>query len=101
MKFQLVLQFAAKELSQFDELIALEEKLVESLPLNSEVDGHDFGSGEFNIFILTDQPHETFVAAQRLIDKPFLHELRAGFRECGKDSYFVLWPESLQEFRVI
>jgi hypothetical protein len=101
MKFQLVLQFAAAGTRQFDELVALEEDLIQNLPPTSDVDGHDFGSGEFNIFIFTDQPRETFDAARNLIKKsPFQKELRAAYREQGKDEYVILWPEHLEEFRV-
>jgi hypothetical protein len=50
MKYQLVLQFQAESVQEFDELVVLEDLLAEKLPLDSEVDGHDFGSGEFNLF---------------------------------------------------
>jgi hypothetical protein len=101
MKFQLVLQFAAAGMRQFDELVALEEDLIKNLPPTSEVDSHDFGSGEFNIFVLTDQPKETFDAARKLIEhSPFQKELRAAYRERGKDEYIILWPEHFQEFHV-
>lgn len=101
MKFQLVLQFAAAEKSVFDELVALEEVLVEELPPTCEVDGHDFGSGEFNIFILTDKPKETFDAALTVVNKSaFWDELKAAYREQGKDDYVILWPAHLERFRV-
>jgi hypothetical protein len=48
MKYQLVLQFRAESMMDFDELVVLEDLLIENLPPHSEVDGHDFGSGEFN-----------------------------------------------------
>ena len=101
MKFQLVLQFPAAGMRQFDGLVALEEDLIQNLPPTSEVDGHDFGSGEFNIFVFTDHPRDTFDAARKLINKsPFQHELRAAYRERGKEEYVILWPEHLEEFRV-
>ena len=50
-RHQLVLQFQAESVQEFDELVVLEDLLVEKLPLDSEVDGHYFGSGECNIFI--------------------------------------------------
>ena len=100
MKFQLVLQFATEGMNQFDELVALEEKLIQNLPPTSEVDGHDFGSGEFNIFILTDQPKEAFEDALKLIKGSFQNKFRAAYRERGKDEYVILWPEHLEEFRV-
>jgi hypothetical protein len=37
---------------EFDELVVVENLLVEQPGLNSEVDGPDFRSGEFNIFLL-------------------------------------------------
>jgi hypothetical protein len=46
MKYQLVLQFQAERVQEFDELAVLEDLLVENLPSHSVVDGHDFGSGE-------------------------------------------------------
>jgi hypothetical protein len=49
MKYQLVLQFRAEGTQDFDELVVLEDLLIENLPSTSEVDGHDFGSNEFNI----------------------------------------------------
>jgi hypothetical protein len=102
MKFQLVLQFAAAENSKFDELVALEEVLIQHLPPTCEVDGHDFGSGEFNIFILTNWPREAFDAALTVVKKSaFRDELRAAYREQGKDDYVILWPEHLEEFRVV
>jgi hypothetical protein len=101
MRFQLVLQFPAAEISQFHELVALEQKLIKNLGPASEVDGHDFGSGEFNIFVFTDQPRETFDAARKLIENgAFPKELRAAYRERGKAEYVILWPEHLEEFRV-
>ena len=43
MKYQLVLQFQAESVQEFDELAVLEDLLVENLPSHSVVDGHDFG----------------------------------------------------------
>ena len=101
MKFQLILQFPAKEMKQFDELVALEEGLIQALSSESEVDGHDFGSGEFNIFVLTNHLRETFNVARKLIQQTsFQQQLRAAYRERGKDDFVILWPEHLEQFRV-
>jgi hypothetical protein len=67
MKYQHVLQFQAESVREFDELVVPGALLVENLPSHSEVDGHDFGRGEFNIFILNDQPKESFHAAEKTI----------------------------------
>ena len=45
-------------MDDFDQLVILEDKLIEELGSVATVDGHDFGSGEFNIFVLTDEPTE-------------------------------------------
>jgi len=85
----------------FDELVVLEDLLIEKLPPHSEVDGHDFGSGEFNIFILTDQPSESFRAAEKTIAHHHPQQtLKAAYRELGQDSFVILWPPSLQDFTV-
>jgi hypothetical protein len=101
MKYQLVLQFQAESMQEFDELVVLEDLLVENLPFHSEVDGHDFGSGEFSIFILTDQPKESFHAAEKTIEhyRP-PQTLKAPYRELGQDSFVILWPRTLQEFKI-
>ena len=67
MKYQLVLQFAAASMEDFDRLVALEDKLIGELEDLATVDGHDFGLGTFNIFILTDDPAESFAKAQRIV----------------------------------
>jgi hypothetical protein len=101
MKYQLVLQFRAESMKDFDELVVLEDLLIENLPPHSEVDGHDSGSGEFNIFILTDQPSESFSAAEETIGHYHLKQtLRAAYRELGQDNFVILWPPNLQDFKV-
>jgi hypothetical protein len=99
--FQLVLQFQAMGPPEFDELVSLEEELIRGLSAIAEVDGHDFGAGEFNIFVLTDQPRVSFDAAQALIRQwqPRC-ELKAAYREMDKDEFVILWPPGLAEFTV-
>lgn len=38
MRYQLVLQFQAKSVQEFDELVGLEDLLVDNLPSHSEVE---------------------------------------------------------------
>lgn len=102
MKYQLVLQFHASSTEDFDDLLAVEELLIEKLASGSEVDGHDFGADEFNIFVLTDHPKETFHASETLIQQ--LHpqqRLKAAYRELDKDDFVILWPPNLREFKVV
>ena len=65
MTTQLVLQFKADgDLGSFDKLVSFEEALSSVLGQMADVDGHDSGSGEMNIFILTDHPIATFNLVQ-------------------------------------
>jgi hypothetical protein len=101
MKYQLVLQFRAEGTQDFDELVVLEDLLIENLPSTSGVDGHDFGSNEFNIFVLTNQPRETFRVAEKIIQQYHpQQQLKAAYRELGKDEFVVLWPPNLQAFKI-
>ena len=59
MKYQLVLQWPASSMD-YDDMVELEEWLLDQLPGDSEVDGHDVGSGEVNLFIITDSPEHAF-----------------------------------------
>ena len=59
--FQLVLQFAPWSDRDFDDLARLEEQLDAVLP-SAEVDGHDLGSNEANIFVFcAEAPHDALV----------------------------------------
>ena len=54
-------------MEDFDRLVALEDRLIEELGEVATVDGHDFGSGEFNIFVLTDDPSTVFGKAHGVV----------------------------------
>jgi hypothetical protein len=100
-KYQLVLQFTAEESTDFDELVAVEEKLVEHLNGLALVDGRDFGMTEFNIFVLTDNPAEAFERAQSVIrNEPVRYNMRAAYRLIHSEGNVILWPPNLAEFSV-
>jgi len=69
MNYQLVLQFVVNSTADFDRLVSLETKLIESLGEVGVVDGHDFGSGTFNIFVLTNEPTIAFTRSHQAILK--------------------------------
>jgi hypothetical protein len=101
MKYQLVLQFDARSLDDFDKFVALEEAFDEALRGVAKVDGHDFGSDEFNIFALTDKPREAFTTVQGLASRHgILNAMRAAFREVTVDDFVILWPPGLTRFTV-
>jgi hypothetical protein len=99
--FQLVLQFRADNIGDYDELRVVEEQLACRLDRSATVDGHDFGSGEFNIFILTADPEGTFREVQDVCrSTQTTREMSAAYRSLSGDEYFILWPPNSTEFRV-
>jgi hypothetical protein len=102
MNYQLVLQFAASSMADFDRLVSLETILIEKLGEIGVVDGHDFGLGKFNIFVLTNEPTTTFTQAHQLIlNEGIPNELRSAYREANGEDYVILWPSALTEFNVL
>jgi hypothetical protein len=102
MKYQLVIQFPEGLYDDLDEIAELEDRLDEQL-LDAEVDGHDIGSGEVNIFIHTNTPAETFEKAKNLMeDKGIdLDIIKAAYRGMDGNEYVPLWPEDLEDFEVV
>jgi len=101
MKYQVVVQFKATLATDFNRLVAGEQNLSAALGSSAVVDGHDFGSGEFNIFVLTDTPATTFEQIQEMFRKePPREQMRAAYRELGGEDYTILWPPNLKEFSV-
>ena len=101
MIYQLVLQFDASSIEDFDRGIEIEDKIINALGNAHDVDGHDFGSGEMNIFIHTDEPKEAFKILKANVLPNFLKEVKAAFRELSSENYTVLWPEGYSgEFNI-
>ena len=102
MKYQLVLQFAADSLEDYDRLVSLEDSFIEEPDDVANVDGHDFGSGTFNIFILTDDPTTVFGKAHAIfINQGVPNVLRSAYREMAGEDHVILWPSALNEFSVL
>lgn len=100
MRFLLVLQSPGSTEDDYQSLIDVEDEL-ESLLTASVVDGHDFGSGEMNIFVETDDPLHAFTEARQVFDR---HErwsdVRAAFRSVTGEDYTILWPPDLDSFEI-
>jgi hypothetical protein len=60
MEYLLVLQFPASSIKDYDVMVEFENAIIRTLDGFGKVDGHDFGLGEMNIFILTDEPKLAF-----------------------------------------
>jgi hypothetical protein len=101
MRHILVLQWPGSSEADFEELVRMEDELERSLSESAIVDGHDFGSGEMNLFIETDEPARAFAEVQaNLSQGTRWADVRAAHREATGGTYTVLWPVGQSKFRV-
>lgn len=101
MKYQLVVQWPADSIKDYDALIEAEDALSEQFTDKHEVDGHDVGSAEMNIFVLTNDFGKAFEEAKVILQAEGLWKgVRLAYRETDKSRYTVLWPKGLKEFKV-
>ena len=101
MQYQLVLQFNGDSLEDYDAMIALEDDLIQALGDSADVDGHDVGAGEANIFIVTSEPEIAFNRAKAVLDRSqLLGAVTAAYRPVSGQTFTVLWPAHRQEFLV-
>lgn len=100
MKYQLVLQWSAGEFFDLDALIEIEDTLIGVVGALGKVDGHDFGSGEANVFLDTNNPVALFEVLRASVLKPHLSEIKVGYRKFTEDSFTVLWPPGETTFDV-
>lgn len=101
MKYQLVIQFPEDLRDGLDLLIKLEDILEANLE-TAEVDGHDIGSGEMNLFIYTDKPEVTFNEIKNLFESEneAVCNMKAAYRDSEKEEFICIWPKELREFHV-
>jgi hypothetical protein len=102
MRYQLVLQFRSSAFIDLDAVVALEDNLIARLAGVADVDGHDFGSEEANLFVLTSNPTGTFFAIRPALESAgLLSSVTVAYRPINEDDYTVLWPEQSDKvFRV-
>lgn len=102
MKYQLVVQWHDSSLIDYDKLIKIENTLIEGLSTDHDVDGHDEGSGQMNIFVRTDDPKNAFNLVKALLFKDDAwKDVRIAYREVFGNTCTILWPKGLAEFRVV
>ena len=90
--YQLVLQFSPWNDRDFDDLVRLEDQL-ESVVHAGEIDGHDSGSNEANIFILTEDPTGVLQSCMSVISSAgLLPSFSAGCRAVDQEEYLRLYP---------
>jgi len=101
MRHQLLVQIKPASAEDFHQLVKWEDALAEQLATSAEVDGHDLGAGEFNIFIFTDDPSDTFRRIQSLPETRSLSaSMSAAYRLVDGEDYTVLWPRDLTRFNI-
>jgi len=91
---QLVIQFplAGATAEEFDRLLMIENEFGLVLRNGHQVDGHDIGYEEMNIFIHTNDPYEAFDLVKNTLSENNLSNIVAAFREIKGDDYTVIWP---------
>ena len=55
-----------------------------------EFDGYDFGSGEMNIFIHTNDPESAFEIIKNNLDDSVINNLKAAYRKFYREKYQVI-----------
>jgi len=101
MKYQLVLQWPASSIRDYDAMLEIEQSLTKNLSEANDVDGHDAGSNEVNLFIKTNDPKRTFIEIKTILgSRDFWIDARVAYREIEGVEYTILWPPGLIEFKV-
>ena len=99
--YMLVIQWNSDAFTDFDSMIRTEDALCQGLSEPHEVDGHDSGTGQTNIFVATDAPQSALPEIKTILQAEGRWDgVRIAFRPGYGDGYSVLWPESLREFQV-
>jgi hypothetical protein len=102
MEYQLVIQKSANSIDDFDDIVKFEDELIELLEGEADVDGHDFGSGQANIFIITTQPEANYKKIQNKYGEKIEKEkMKIAYRELGEDHFYVFYPSSADDFTII
>src|SRR5579859_2174723 len=101
MRYQLVVQIRPACSKDFDRLVNWEAALIGHLATSAELDGHDLGTGEFNLFIFTDNPTDTFRKIQGAPEtESFSQSITAAYRPVDGEDYVVIWPHGLKRFEI-
>ena len=101
MKYQLVLQWPSFSMKDYDAMIEVEDILIEKLSEANDVDGHDAGTDEVNIFIQTDNPQSAFNEIKAILgSSAYWADIKVAYREVLKREYTILWPKDLDKFEV-
>jgi hypothetical protein len=93
MQYQLVLRFRKSSLERPDDIQLLERALAESLGDAVQLDGHDGGPREVNLFLNTPDPTAAFRRSKPALEQlALLDKVTAAYRVEGGARFTVVWP---------
>ena len=96
--FQFVVQFDGSV--SYNKLIEIEEILEYELGHDDDLDGHDMGNGQANIFIHTNEPSKLFLQISKVFNTEELSHSKMAFRKFGSEMFEVLWPIGESNFEM-
>ena len=93
MQYQLILRFRKTSFESPNEVHALEHALAESLGDAAQLDGHDTGPRDIDLFITTADPASTFRRSKPALERlQLLDRVTAAHRLEGGARFTVVWP---------
>jgi len=91
----------ASSIQDYDDMVELEGVIMEALAGVGDVDGHDAGSGEMNIFILTDEPHLALDRIKLVLGtRDFMPDLKVAYRKIEGNQFTIIHPPDLTYFAI-
>ena len=102
MDYQLVIKLWRASLDDEAFLATIEARLDEALGKTAEQEGHDVGSKEINVFMLTSDPRHTFRRARDVLEQAGVSRgMSAAFRLVGGAQFTSIWPlRSTRKFKL-
>jgi len=92
MQYQLIFRFRKSSLERPD-IESLERALTESLGDAVQLDGHDIGPRDVNLFLMTPDPAATFRRSKPAPEQlALLDKVTAAYRVEGGARFTVIWP---------
>ncbi|MEO8161575.1 MAG: hypothetical protein ABI588_09160 [Arenimonas sp.] len=93
MQYQLVFRFRKLAFEAADGMQALELALAGALAGTAQLDGHDTGKRDIDLFLLTADPGSTFRRSKPVLEKlALLDKVTVAHRLEGGARFTVLWP---------
>lgn len=93
MQYQLVLRFRNSSIERPDTIQLLERALADTLGDTALVDGHDTGSRDTDLFIITADPASAFRRSKPALQGlSLLDAVTAAYRLEGGARFTVVWP---------